>query len=146
AQGFMLLRSAGEEFGWGLDLGTIASLWRAGCIIRSRFLNDIMAAYRRDPELANLLLDDFFRSEISSATEGLRRTVSRAAVAGIPVPAYSAALSFFDTYRSARLPANLTQAQRDYFGAHTYERTDRPKGEWFHTEWTSERADEWEPE
>jgi len=146
AQGFMLLRSAGEEFDWGLDLGTIASLWRAGCIIRSRFLNDIMAAYRRDPELANLLLDDFFRSEISSATEGLRRTVSRAAVAGIPVPAYSAALSFFDTYRSARLPANLTQAQRDYFGAHTYERTDRPKGEWFHTEWTSERADEWEPE
>ncbi|GMQ93119.1 MAG: decarboxylating NADP(+)-dependent phosphogluconate dehydrogenase [Acidimicrobiia bacterium] len=137
AQGFMLLRSASEEFGWDLDFGTIASLWRAGAIIRSRFLNDITAAYRRDPDLTNLLLDGFFRSEVASAVGGLRRTVARATTAGIPVPSYSAALSFFDAYRSERLPANLTQAQRDYFGAHTYERTDRPRGEWFHTEWAA---------
>jgi len=137
AQGFMLLRSASEEFGWDLDFGTIAGLWRAGAIIRSRFLNDITAAYGRDPDLTNLLLDGFFGSEVASAVGGLRRTVARATTAGIPVPSYSAALSFFDAYRSERLPANLTQAQRDYFGAHTYERTDRPRGEWFHTEWAT---------
>ncbi len=135
AQGFMLLRSASEEHGWHLDFGTIAGLWRAGCIIRSRFLSDITSAYRRDPSLTNLLLDDFFRAEITAAVGGLRRTISRAALAGIPVPAYSAALSFYDAFRSERLPANLTQAQRDYFGAHTYERVDRPRGEWFHTNW-----------
>ena len=141
AQGFMLLRSASEDYAWHLDFGTIASLWRAGCIIRSRFLNDITSAYRRDPGLTNLLLDDFFRSEVAASIDGLRRTVSRAAIAGIPVPAYSAALAFFDSYRSGRLPANLTQAQRDYFGAHTYERTDRPRGEWFHSDWTSNQDD-----
>ncbi|MEN8041375.1 MAG: decarboxylating NADP(+)-dependent phosphogluconate dehydrogenase [Actinomycetota bacterium] len=135
AQGFMLLRSASEANGWHLDLGSIAALWRAGCIIRSRFLNDITAAYRRDPGLTNILLDDFFRSEVTTAVDGLRRTVSRAVLAGIPVPAYSSALAFFDAFRSEQLPANLTQAQRDYFGAHTYERTDRPRGEWFHTKW-----------
>jgi 6-phosphogluconate dehydrogenase len=140
-QGFMLLRSASEEYEWHLDFGTIAGLWRAGCIIRSRFLNDITAAYRANPGLTNLLLDDFFRGEVTSAIGGLRRTVARAATAGIPVPAYGAALSFFDAYRSEKLPANLTQAQRDYFGAHTYERTDRPGGEWFHTEWMNRPAD-----
>ena len=118
------------------------SLWRAGAIIRSRFLNDITAAYRRDPDLTNLLLNDFFRGEITSAIDGLRRTVARATTAGIPIPAYSAALSFFDAYRSHRLPANLTQAQRDYFGSHTYERTDRPRGEWFHTEWMDGQGNE----
>jgi 6-phosphogluconate dehydrogenase len=137
AQGFMLMSTASNEFQWDLDLATIASIWREGCIIRSRFLNDITAAYRRDPHLTNLLFDDFFCAEVTTAIPGLRRTVTRAVAAGIPVPAYSAAISFFDAYRSPRLPANLTQAQRDYFGAHTYERTDRPRGEWFHTEWLS---------
>lgn len=142
AQGFMLLSSASKTHGWDLDLGTIARLWRAGCIIRSGFLNNITAAYHKDPELVNLLLDDFFTSEITAALPGLRRTVTRAVTAGIPVPAYSAALSFFDAYRSKRLPANLTQAQRDYFGAHTYERRDRPQGEWFHTEWSRAQSGE----
>jgi 6-phosphogluconate dehydrogenase len=139
AQGFMLLASASTEYKWDLDMGSIASLWRAGCIIRSRFLNDITAAYRRDPELKNLLFDDYFAQEIVAAAPGLRRTIARAALAGIPIPAYSAALSFYDSYRSERLPANLTQAQRDYFGAHTYERLDTQRGEWFHTEWIEQR-------
>jgi 6-phosphogluconate dehydrogenase len=135
AQGFMLLRAASIENDWDLDLGTIASLWRAGCIIRSRFLSDITAAYRDDPDLVNLLLAPYFSSEIGTAQAGWRRTVARAAEAGIPTPAYGAALSFYDAYRSARLPANLIQAQRDFFGAHTYERVDRERGEFFHTEW-----------
>ena len=146
AQGFMLLRSASDEFGWDLDFGAIAGLWGEGCIIRPRFLNDITAAFRREQKLDNLLLDDFFKNEITSATDGLRRTVARATTAGIPIPAYSSALSFFDSYRSGRLPANLTQAQRDYFGAHTYERTDRPRGEWFHTNWMAGRSGETNPE
>jgi len=141
AQGFMLLASASADYGWSLDLGAVAALWRAGCIIRSRFLNDITAAYTRNPELDNLLFDEFFSHEITTAIPGLRRTVTRAVHAGIPVPAYSAALAFFDSYRSERLPANLTQAQRDYFGAHTYERLDAKRGEWFHTEWTAQRKD-----
>ncbi|TDI51740.1 MAG: NADP-dependent phosphogluconate dehydrogenase, partial [Acidobacteria bacterium] len=111
-----------------------------GCIIRSRFLRDITAAYLEDPELRNLLLNDFFREEIAQALGGLRSTVARAAMSGLPVPAYSSALAFYDAYRSKRLPANLTQAQRDFFGAHTYERMDRPPGEWFHTEWTTDVA------
>ena len=135
AQGFMLMSTASEEYEWNLDMASIAGLWRAGCIIRSTFLNDITTAYRRNPELTNLLFDDFFCGEVSAAIPGLRRTIARAVNAGIPVPAYSAALSFFDAYRSRKLPANLTQAQRDYFGAHTYERTDRARGEWFHTDW-----------
>jgi len=135
AQGFMLMSTASEEYEWNLDMASIAGLWRAGCIIRSTFLNDITTAYRRNPELTNLLFDDFFCDEVSAAIPGLRRTIARAVNAGIPVPAYSAALSFFDAYRSRKLPANLTQAQRDYFGAHTYERTDRARGEWFHTDW-----------
>ncbi len=141
AQGFMLFRAAAEEHGWSLDLGGIAAMWRGGCIIRSRFLNDITAAYRRDPDLTNLLLDPFFRDEVAAADAGWRRTVQRAVGAGIPVPAYATALAFYDAYRSARLPANLIQAQRDYFGAHTYERVDAPRGEYFHTDWTGEGGD-----
>ncbi len=136
AQGFMLLRAASDEHGWGLDLGRIASLWRAGCIIRSRFLDDIMRAYETDPELPSLLLDPFFASELAAAEPGWRRTVSRAVAHAIPVPAYSAALAFHDGYRSDRLPASLIQAQRDYFGAHTYERIDTDRGQHFHTNWT----------
>lgn len=136
AQGFMLIRAASHEYGWDLDAGLIAGLWRAGCIIRSRFLGNITAAYRSDPELPNLLVDDYFAAEVAAALPGLRRTVARAATAGIAVPAYSSALAFFDGYRAPRGPANLIQAQRDYFGAHTYERVDRPRGEWFHTDWT----------
>ena len=135
AQGFMLLRAASKENDWDLDIGTIASLWRAGCIIRSRFLAEITAAYREDPDLVNLLLAPYFSNEIRNAQAGWRRTVARTAEAGLPTPAYGAALSFYDAYRSARLPANLIQAQRDLFGAHTYERVDRERGEFFHTEW-----------
>lgn len=141
AQGFMLIENASHTFGWNLDAGTIAGLWRSGCIIRSRFLKDITAAFRADHLLPNLLLDDFFKAEIREALPGWRRTVSRAVLAGIPVPAYASALAFYDSYRSERLPANLIQAQRDYFGAHTYERIDRPRGEWFHTDWTGEGGD-----
>jgi 6-phosphogluconate dehydrogenase len=136
AQGFMLFRAASEEFQWQLKPDVIASLWRAGCIIRSQFLGNITSAYRANPELENLLLDDYFAGEIASTLPGWRRTVARAAMAGIPVPAYASALAFFDGYRSQRLPANLIQAHRDYFGAHTYERVDRDRGEWFHTDWT----------
>jgi 6-phosphogluconate dehydrogenase len=135
AQGFMLLRAASKENDWDLNIGTIASLWRAGCIIRSRFLAEITAAYREDPDLVNLLLAPYFSNEIGNAQAGWRRTVARTAEAGLPTPAYGAALSFYDAYRSARLPANLIQAQRDLFGAHTYERVDRERGEFFHTEW-----------
>ena len=135
AQGFMLLSTADREYGWKLDLASIASMWRGGSIVRSRFLGDIMSSYREQPDLPNLLLSPNFTNEVERAQEGWRRTVQRAAAAGIPVPAYAAALSFYDGYRSARLPANLIQAQRDFFGAHTYERVDRPRGEFFHTEW-----------
>jgi 6-phosphogluconate dehydrogenase len=136
AQGFMLIHAASAAYGWDLDAGTIAGLWRAGCIIRSRFLANITDAYRASPDLTNLLLDGFFSSQVKAAVPGWRRTVARAAMSGIPTPAYSSALAFFDSYRSLRLPANLIQAQRDYFGAHMYERIDKPRGEWFHTDWT----------
>ncbi|NNF62723.1 MAG: decarboxylating NADP(+)-dependent phosphogluconate dehydrogenase [Acidimicrobiia bacterium] len=141
AQGFMLMAAAAEEHGWSLDFGSIASLWRGGCIIRSRFLGDIMDAYQRDSDLQNLLFDPFFADATNSAQDGWRRTVVRSITAGIPAPAYSSALAFFDSYRSERLPANLTQALRDYFGAHTYERTDADRGQWFHTDWTGEGGD-----
>ena len=141
AQGFMLLDAADDEHEWGLDFASIASMWRGGCIIRSRFLSDIMGAYRRHPETRSLLTIPFFVDEIHAAQGGWRRTVGRAVTAGIPVPAYSAALAFYDGYRSERLPANLLQAQRDYFGAHTYERVDRPRGEYFHTDWTGTGGD-----
>ena len=136
AQGFMLLRAASEEYGWDLQLARISPLWRAGCIIRAAFLDDITAAYAGQPDLSNLMLDPFFTRALAEAQPGWRRVVSAAVAAGVPVPAYSSALAFFDSYRSARLPANLIQAQRDYFGAHTYERTDRPRGEFFHSTWS----------
>ncbi len=136
AQGYMLLRAAKEEYDWSLDLGKTATIWRGGCIIRSRFLNDIATAYRDQPDLTNLLLAPFFLEEVANAQAGWRRVVAEAVRLGIPTPTMSAALSFFDGYRRASLPANLIQAQRDYFGAHTYERLDRPRGERFHTNWT----------
>jgi 6-phosphogluconate dehydrogenase len=134
-QGFMLLRAAAREYGWSLDYGRVALLWRGGCIIRSVFLGRIKAAFDRDPDLASLLLDPYFRRAIERSQAAWRRVVARAARTGIPIPAFGAALSFYDGYRSERLPANLIQAQRDYFGAHTYERVDRPRGEFFHTRW-----------
>jgi 6-phosphogluconate dehydrogenase len=135
AQGFMLLRAAADEYGWDLDYSSIAAMWRGGCIIRSRFLGEIMNVYRYQPDLENLLLGDYFSDEIAAAEVGWRRTVIRATRAGLPVPAYASALSFYDGFRSERLPANLIQAQRDFFGAHTYERIDQPRGEFFHTRW-----------
>ncbi len=136
AQGFMLMRAAAAAYRWNLNYGGVALMWRGGCIIRSAFLGKIKAAYDRAPDLANLLLDEYFRAEIDQAQPGWRRTVSLAAQSGIPTPAMSSALAFYDGFRQARLPANLIQAQRDYFGAHMYERIDRPRGEFFHTNWT----------
>ncbi len=136
AQGFMLMMEAAKNHSWKLNYGDIALIWRGGCIIRSRFLNNINEAYQQNPELENLLLDDFFLQAIQGAEAGWRRTVMLGIELGIPMPAFSSALAFFDGYRCSRLPANLLQAQRDYFGAHTYERTDRPRGEFFHTDWT----------
>ncbi|MBP9902183.1 MAG: decarboxylating NADP(+)-dependent phosphogluconate dehydrogenase [Verrucomicrobiota bacterium] len=136
AQGYMLMRSAAKEYGWNLNYGGIALMWRGGCIIRSRFLGKIKEAYDTNAKLTNLMLDDYFRGEIKKAQKGWRNVVATAAKKGIPVPAFSTALAFYDQYRSAVLPANLLQAQRDYFGAHTYERVDQPRGEFFHTNWT----------
>ena len=136
AQGFMLLAAASEEYRWGLELAKVSPLWRAGCIIRAAFLDDITRSFRNNPTLPNLMLDPYFTDALSGAHGGWRRVVAAAVTGGIPVPAYSSALAFYDSYRSARLPANLIQAQRDLFGAHTYERTDRPRGEFFHTNWT----------
>ncbi len=138
AQGFMLMRQAAEHYGWNLDYGSIALMWREGCIIRSVFLGKIKEAFDRDPALRNLMLDDYFRGLIDDAQTSWRRVVAKAAEKGIPAPAMSTALSFYDGYRCGRLPANLLQAQRDYFGAHTYERVDTPRGEFFHTNWTGE--------
>ncbi|TXS94225.1 decarboxylating NADP(+)-dependent phosphogluconate dehydrogenase [Parahaliea maris] len=135
AQGYVQLDAAAREFGWTLDNGAIAMLWRGGCIIRSVFLEDIKRAFDKAPGLENLLLDEFFRDAIDRTQAGWRRVVATAFQCGIPVPGLSAALTYYDGYRQARLPANLLQAQRDYFGAHTYERTDRPRGETFHTDW-----------
>ncbi len=135
AQGYMLMRATARERDWSIDLGATARIWRGGCIIRSRFLNDITAAYQTDPELENLMLAPFFRDALAQAGTAWRRVIAAAVSTGIPVPAMSAALAFFDGYRSARLPANLLQAQRDYFGAHTYERVDKPRGQFFHTDW-----------
>jgi 6-phosphogluconate dehydrogenase len=136
AQGYMLMRAAAIENKWNLNYGGIALMWRGGCIIRSRFLGKIKEAYDKNAKLANLMLDDYFRGEIKRCQKGWRNVVSAAFKRGIPVPAFSTALSFYDGYRSAQLPANLLQAQRDYFGAHTYERVDKPRGEFFHTNWT----------
>ena len=136
AQGYTLMREAAKEYGWDLNYGGIALLWRGGCIIRSVFLGKIKEAFDSNPELPNLLLDPFFKEKVEVAQEGWRRVVSTALVNGIPVPAFTTALNYFDGYRSERLPANMLQAQRDYFGAHTYERIDKPRGEFFHTNWT----------
>lgn len=135
AQGYVQLDAAAEDFGWKLNNGPIALLWRGGCIIRSRFLGDIKAAFDKNPDLENLLLDDFFKEAIESAQPSWRSVIGEAVKLGIPVPGFSAALAYYDGYRRDRLPANLLQAQRDYFGAHTYERVDKPRGETFHTDW-----------
>jgi 6-phosphogluconate dehydrogenase len=136
AQGYQLMRAISDEKEWELNYGAIALMWRGGCIIRSAFLGNIRDAFESDPGLTNLLLDPFFESAVENAQSAWRRVVATAATLGIPMPAISAALTYFDGYRTERLPANLLQAQRDYFGAHTYERTDRPRGEYFHTNWT----------
>lgn len=136
AQGFQIMRAAQAEYGWTLDLGTIASIWRGGCIIRARFLQKITDAYRRDAKLVNLLLDPYFAEQIHTNQARWRSVVALAAQAGIAAPAFMSALAYYDGYRSAQLPANLLQGQRDYFGAHTYERTDQPRGAIFHLEWS----------
>jgi len=136
AQGYQLMRAISDEKDWELNYGAIALMWRGGCIIRSAFLGNIRDAFEKDAGLTNLLLDPFFESAVKNAQSAWRRVVATAATLGIPMPAISAALAYFDGYRTERLPANLLQAQRDYFGAHTYERTDRPRGEYFHTNWT----------
>jgi len=136
AQGYALMQAAAEEYKWKLNYGGIALMWRGGCIIRSAFLGKIKEAFDNNPDIANLLLDPFFRDKVEEAQTGWRNVVSAAVKHGIPVPAISSALGYFDGYRCGKLPANLLQAQRDYFGAHTYERTDKPRGEFFHTNWT----------
>jgi 6-phosphogluconate dehydrogenase len=140
-QGYMLFKAAAKEYGWNLNYGGIALMWRGGCIIRSTFLGKIKEAYDTNPSLENLLLSPYFKKQVESAQAGWRRVVAKAVKAGIPTPAMSSALAFFDGYRHERLPANLLQAQRDYFGAHTYQRVDRPRGEYFHTNWTGHGGD-----
>ena len=141
AQGYMLMRAAAKENKWNLNYGGIALMWRGGCIIRSVFLGKIKEAFDKNPNLSNLLLDPYFKGEIDRCQSAWRDVIATAVRAGIPVPAFSTALAFYDGYRSERLPANLLQAQRDYFGAHTYERTDKPRGEFFHTNWTGRGGD-----
>ena len=135
------MRSAAKTYGWDLDYGKIALMWRGGCIIRSVFLGKIKDAFDSDPALSNLLLDPYFASAVKSVQNGWRRVCAAAALHGIPLPAMSSALGYYDGYRTERLPANLLQAQRVYFGAHTYERVDRPRGEFFHTNWTGQGGD-----
>jgi 6-phosphogluconate dehydrogenase len=136
AQGFHLLQMAAAEHGWDLNYGSIALMWREGCIIRAQFLERIKEAFDREPDLANLLLARYFREAIDRSQAAWRKVVATSISHGIPVPAFSSALAYYDSYRNARLPANILQAQRDYFGAHTYERVDRPRGEFYHTNWT----------
>jgi 6-phosphogluconate dehydrogenase len=136
AQGYVLLQEAAKEFNWDLNYGDIALMWRGGCIIRSVFLGKIKDAFDKKPDLENLLLAPYFQEKVDQAQQSWRKVVSVAAMNGVPVPAFSSALAYFDGYRHERLPANLLQAQRDYFGAHTYERLDKPRGEFFHTNWT----------
>ena len=141
AQGYTLMRTAAKTYGWNLNYGGIALMWRGGCIIRSVFLGKIKEAYERDPELANLLLDPYFEESIKRLVPAWRKVAAAAVSYGIPAPAMTAALSYFDGYTTERLPANLLQAQRDYFDAHTYERTDAPRGQFFHTNWTGHGGD-----
>jgi 6-phosphogluconate dehydrogenase len=136
AQGYQLMKLAAEEYKWVLKFGEIALMWRGGCIIRAQFLGKIKEAFDKNPKLQNLLLDDYFKAVIEKNQKAWRSVVAKAIETGIPVPAFSSALAYFDGYRSEVLPANLLQAQRDYFGAHTYERVDKPRGEFFHTNWT----------
>jgi len=136
AQGYMLLRAAAKENGWNLNMGGIALMWRGGCIIRSKFLGNIKAAFKKNPKLDNLLLDKFFSLAVNKYQASWRKAVAHAIKLGVPTPAFATALAFFDGYRTGRLPQNLLQAQRDYFGAHTYERVDQPRGQFFHTDWT----------
>lgn len=136
AQGFQLMREAAKEYDWTLNYGDIALMWRGGCIIRSQFLGNIKQAYEDNPQLDNLLLADYFANAMNNADQGWRKAVILGIELNVPTPAFSSALAYYDGYRTARLPANLLQAQRDYFGAHTYERTDKPRGEFFHTDWT----------
>ena len=138
AQGYVLMKAAAKNYGWKLNYGGIALMWRGGCIIRSTFLGKIKEAYDKNPELSNLLLDPYFKALIESLVPAWRQVVANAALCGIPTPAFSSALSYFDGYTTDRLPANLLQGQRDYFGAHTYERVDAPRGQFFHTNWTGE--------
>ena len=135
AQGFQLMVEAEKEYNWKLDFGTIAQIWRGGCIIRANFLQKITDAYSSNPELKNLMLDSYFTNALHDAQNNWREVIALAVRHGIPVPAFSSALAYFDGYRSAVVPANLLQAQRDYFGAHTYERTDEPRGNFFHLDW-----------
>jgi 6-phosphogluconate dehydrogenase len=135
AQGLDLMRAMSQKKGWDLDLGGIASIWRGGCIIRARFLGHITEAYRTDPALGNLMLAPFFRDVLNRSQQAWRGVVALAVSQGIAMPAMSASLAYYDSYRCERLPANLLQAQRDFFGAHTYERVDKPAGQWFHTAW-----------
>jgi len=135
-QGYTLLREAAREYNWELNYGGIALMWRGGCIIRSKFLGKIKEAYEKNDSLTNLLLDDFFTAKVKDAQEGWRRVASAALLNGFPIPAITTALCYYDGFRSERLPANLIQAQRDFFGAHTYERSDKKSGEFFHTNWT----------
>ncbi len=141
AQGYQMMRAAAKEFGWQLNYGNIALMWRGGCIIRSRFLGNIKEAFDKNPELTNLLLDPYFSEKIQTCQEGLRKVTATAILNGIPVPCLSAGINYYDGYRCEKLPANLLQAQRDYFGAHTYERVDKPRGEFFHTNWTGRGGD-----
>jgi 6-phosphogluconate dehydrogenase len=136
AQGFQLMRAAAQEYNWKLNFGEIALMWRSGCIIRAQFLGKIKEAFDKEPHLANLLLSPYFTQAIKKNQGSWRQIIAMAVRTGIPVPAFSSALAYYDSYRSERLPANLLQAQRDYFGAHTYERVDKPRGEFFHTNWT----------
>ena len=136
AQGYMLLREAAKDQGWNLNFGGIALIWRGGCIIRSRFLGKIKEAFDKNPKLSNLLLDDFFTKVLNDYQAAWRRAIVQGVQYGVPTPAFATALAFYDGYRTPRLPANLLQAQRDFFGAHTYERVDKPRGEFFHTNWT----------
>ncbi len=141
AQGYMLLKEASNQYEWNLNYGAIALMWRGGCIIRSQFLSNIKEAFDKKPDLSNLLLDDYFKAQIDMCQQSWRTVIQAAVGAGIPTPCFSTALAFYDGYRREKLPANLLQAQRDYFGAHTYERLDKPKGEFFHTNWTGKGGD-----
>ena len=141
AQGYNLMMEAAKEYGWTLNYGGIALMWREGCIIRSAFLEDIYKAFKNNPNLKHLLLDDFFKDQIGKSQQPWRKVCAEAILNGITIPALSSALAYFDGLRSATLPANMLQAQRDYFGAHTYERIDQPRGQFFHTNWTGRGGD-----